>query len=61
MKSAETQSLAIKILEEQIELIQKTYGQNISIDIEDRSVHNEKGTMVTLRIHIEEALQNKNN
>jgi hypothetical protein len=61
MKSAETQSLAIKILEEQIGLIQKTYGQNISIDIEDRSVHNEKGTMVTLRIHIEEALQDKNN
>jgi hypothetical protein len=58
MKSAETQSLAIKILEEQIELIQKTYGQNISIDIEDRSVHNEKGTLVILRIHIEEALQN---
>jgi streptogramin lyase len=61
LKSAETQSLAIKILEEQIELIQKTYGQHISIDLEDRSVHNEKGTKVTLRIHIEEALQNKNN
>ncbi len=59
MKSAETQSLAIKILEEQIELIQKTYAQHISIDIEDRSVLNEKGTLVTLRIHIEEALQNK--
>ncbi len=58
MKSAETQSLAIKILEEQIELIQKTYGQNISIDIEDRSEQNEKGTMVILRIHVEEALQN---
>lgn len=57
-KSEETQSLALKILAEQIDLIQKTYGQQILIEIEDRSSQNQEGTQAIVKINIEEALQN---
>lgn len=51
------QSLALTILNEQIELIKKTYGQEISIDIKDRTIENKSGTSIIITIDIQEAFK----
>lgn len=57
-KSEETKSLALIILNEQIDLLEKTYGQEIVIEFKDLKIENKLGTEVTLKINIEEAIKN---